>query len=45
VDVQSHAAKVTQGLPGGVLGRRLQPGSDIPDHPAVDLGDQPDGVC
>ena len=44
VDVQTCPAKVAQDLPLGVLGRPLQTGGDISDHPAVDLTDQPDGV-
>ena len=44
VDVQAHKANVAQELACGILGRMLQVGSDIPDHAAVDLGDQPDGI-
>jgi hypothetical protein len=44
VDVEACPAKVAEDLPLGVLGRPLQTGGDISDHPAVDLTDQPDGV-
>ena len=44
VDEEAHPAKVAQQLPLGILRRMLQTGSDIPDHTAVQLGDQPDGI-
>ena len=44
VDIQAHQAKVAQELACGIFARILQVSSDIPNDPAGDLGDQPDGI-